>query len=68
MVVLLFKPIGAENMKVGDLVTYFNPSLEGGYESFIGLVIAKDGVYIKVSFNGFKYPRWVCPTQCKVVS
>ena len=55
-------------MKVGDLVTYFNPSLEGGYESFIGLVIAKDGVYIKVSFNGFKYPRWVCPTQCKVVS
>ena len=55
-------------MKVGDLIKYFNPSLHGGYESFIGLVIANDGVMIKVSFNGFKHPRWVCPTQCKVVS
>jgi len=68
MVVLSFKPIGAENMKVGDLITYFNPQLGGGYESFVGLIIDSDKKMVKVSFNGFKYPRWVCPTQCKVVS
>ena len=51
-------------MQVGDLITYFNPTLEGGYESFVGLVIMKDSKMIKVIFNGFKYPRWVCPTQC----
>ena len=56
-------------MKVGDLIKYFNPTLEGGYESFIGLIINQEASgMIKVMFNGFKYPRWVCPTQCKVVS
>ncbi len=55
-------------MKVGDLITYFNPSLDGGYKSTVGLVIANDGVMMKVQFNGWKCPRWVCPTQCEVVN
>tara|TARA_R100001082_G_scaffold102314_1_gene72317 strand:- start:124 stop:291 length:168 start_codon:yes stop_codon:yes gene_type:complete len=55
-------------MKVGDLITWFNPQLGGGYESFVGLIIDSDRKMIKVSFNGFKHPRWVSPTQCEVVA
>ena len=55
-------------MQVGDLITWFNPQLGGGYESFVGLIIDSDRKMIKVSFNGFKHPRWVSPTQCEEVA
>ena len=56
-------------MKVGDLITYFNPILgDAGFEATIGLVIDHDGKMIKVLFHGWKLPRWVCPTQCEVTS
>ena len=53
-------------MKVGDLITYFNPSVDGGYNTFLGLIVANDGGMIRVLLNGFKHPRWLCPTQCEV--
>ena len=55
-------------MKVGDLITFFNPSLGGGFTATLGILIDIDDKMIKVLFHGWKLPRWVCPTQCEVTS
>ena len=53
-------------MKVGNLIKWSNPKLDGTFATFVGLVIdAEASGMIKVMFNGFKYPRWVCHTQCE---
>ena len=57
-------------MKVGDLITFFNPRFaEAGFEASIGLVVGSEASgMIRVLFNGHKHPRWVCPTQCRLTN
>ena len=55
-------------MKVGDLVRFFNPLLGGGFETTDGVVVFREAKMLKVMFNGYTLPRWVCHTQCEVIS
>ena len=56
-------------MKVGDLIKWSNPKIGGGWDFFVGLVVAvANGDEIKVRFNGFKYLRWVSAAQCEVLN